>query len=92
VGARWNASRGDNLASFAAQHGGSPWSLDTQLAFIWFELQSFPTYGLAELRRARTVDAAVLAFQREFEVCGNCKATRRIQYAKAALAAYGGGR
>jgi len=35
VGARWNVSRNDNVAWFAAREGASSSALDLQLAFIW---------------------------------------------------------
>jgi hypothetical protein len=89
VGARWNVTRHDNLASYAAEHGGSMHSLDIQLGFIWYELENDSQYGLAALRRATTINDAVYAFQKDFEACGTCNATHRISYAKAALKAYG---
>jgi hypothetical protein len=91
VGARWNVTRNDNLASYAAAHGGSVHSLDTQLGFIWYELENDSRYGLASLRRATTINEAVYAFQKDFEACGTCNATHRISYAKAVLKAYGNG-
>ena len=92
VGARWNATRNDNVAWFAARQGASVHALDLQLAFIWYELETFAQYGLAALRAARSVEAASLVFQDRFEACGRCNAGHRVASARAVLAAYGSGR
>jgi hypothetical protein len=89
VGERWNGSKGDNVAWYAAKHGGSAWSLGTQLDFIWYELTNLG-YGYDELRAAKTVTQAVLAFQDHYEMCGQCASSNRIAHAKAALAKFGG--
>ncbi len=91
VGARWNVTRNDNVTWFAASQGASPHALGLQLAFIWYELETFSPYGLASLRAARSVEAATLAFQEQFEACGRCNAGRRVAAARAVLATYGHG-
>jgi hypothetical protein len=91
VGGRWDRDSNDNVVWYANQHGGSRWALGTQLNFTWYELESYSSYGLSELRAAGTVSSAVLAFQDRFEACGTCDQSRRIQYAEQALSAYGGG-
>ena len=89
VGGRYDTSRGDNLTAYASQHGVSRSSLTTQLDFIWFELTSFPGYGLSTLQGATTVRSAVLAFQNDFELCGACASSQRVTYANQVLAAFG---
>ena len=89
VGGRWDRLSGDNLHSFAASHGGSMTSLSTQLAFIWFELQNFPAYGLERLQNAATLSSAVVAFQTDFEVCGACDQSKRVKDAQSVLDAFG---
>jgi hypothetical protein len=89
VGGRWDSSRGDNMTSFAADHGLSRTSLDAQLQFIWFELENFPGYGLGRLETATTITSAVAAFQTDFEICGTCANSKRISYANQVYAAYG---
>jgi len=89
VGGRWDTSAGDNVKSYAAQKGESMTSLNLQLEFIWFELQSFPGYGLASLKATTNVTDATVAFMAKYEICGNCIQTQRVSYAKAVLAAYG---
>jgi len=87
VGQRWDTDtlngRPDNLRAFAASRGQSMTALSTQLAFIWYELSTFPTYGLASLRAARTIETAVSAFSSRYERCGRCNDPRRVQYARA---------
>jgi len=85
VGGRW-----DNLVAHATATGRSPWSLDLQLEYVWLELVSYPSFGLAQLQAATTVEAATVAFQDRFERCGVCHQATRIAYAHAALSAYGG--
>jgi hypothetical protein len=91
VGGRWNADHGDNLAAYASQHGMSPWSLTTQLDFVWYELETFSGYGLSRLRAAGDISTATIVFQNDFEGCGQCEQATRIRYAEQVLAAYGGG-
>jgi len=90
VGGRWS-SGSRSLVTFAANRGANRWALQTQLDFIWYELDTVGGYGLPELRAATTISAAVSAFQRKYEICGSCASSKRIQYAQQALADYGGG-
>jgi len=90
-GARWNVSRHDNVTWYASQHGASVHSLSLQLDFIWYELETFSEYGLSSLRHASTISSATYVFQQDFEACGQCDPSRRLRFAKAALAAYGNG-
>jgi hypothetical protein len=89
VGGRWDRTPGDNLHSFAASRGESATSLQAQLAFVWFELENFPQYGLERLQSAKTLSTAVVVFQTDFEVCGACNQSRRIQDAQSVLNAFG---
>jgi hypothetical protein len=91
VGGRWDTSPGDNAAAFASQHGMALGALNTQLNFIWFELTTFSGYGLAQLRAANTVSAAVTAFQNKYEICGQCESQNRINFANQALSTFGAG-
>ena len=90
VGGRWNASHDDNVAWYAALHGESRWTLHTQLAFTWYELHTVGGYGLSALRKATTVKAATIAFERDFEKCGECDESKRYEYAKQVYHAYSG--
>ena len=89
VGGRWDTDSNDNAKAFAAKEGLPLSSLPLQLDFIWYELTTFSSYGLAALRASTNVTDATIAFEKDFEGCGTCAESQRIAYAKAALAAYG---
>ena len=89
AGGRWDTASGDNLVAFAAGEGLPTSSLQVQLDFIWFELQNFPSYGLAKLRATTNVTDATVAFETDFEGCGSCDEAARISYAEDVLKAYG---
>src|SRR5207248_580584 len=91
AGGRWDRDANDNVAAYAAQKGQSMGSLGLQLEFIWYELETFGGYGLAELRASTSLSQAVIVFQNRFEGCGDCQQATRIQYAQAVLNALGGG-
>ena len=91
VGGRWDHDASDNVVWYAAKEGLSEWSLTLQLDFVWYELETFHGYGLASLRASTNVSAATLAFQGDFEGCGECDQSTRISYAEQALASFGGG-
>lgn len=65
--AMWQPPRWQNLLTFASSSGRDPWSLESQLDFLWYELQSSPGYGLARLMSATTPEDAVVVFQNSFE-------------------------
>lgn len=91
VGGRWNADHDDNMVWYASAHGLNEWSLTPQLEFIWYELETYSSYGLSELRASTNVTDATLVFQDRFEGCGTCDQSNRVAYAEAVLSAYGGG-
>jgi hypothetical protein len=91
AGGRWDTDAKDNVVWYAKEHGESEYSLTLQLEFVWYELTTFGNYGLSELRAATTVTGATVAFQDDFEGCGECDQSNRIAYAEAALSAYGHG-
>lgn len=89
VGGRWDSDTSDNLVAFAQGNEEPTDSLTTQLNFLWYELETFPQYGLAQLRQSATVASSTVAFETHFEACGQCDESTRIQYADRALQAYG---
>ena len=89
AGGRWDTDSRDNMVWYASQHGESQWELTPQLQFSWYELATYPNYGLASLRAATTVYNAVVAFQSKFEGCGTCMTDNRVRYADQALTYYG---
>ncbi len=90
VGGRWDTDPNDNAVAYAKQQGVSVDSLQLQLDFVWYELTTFPSYGLAKLRASTDVTGATVAFETDFEGCGQCNESQRVAYAKGVLAAYGG--
>jgi hypothetical protein len=89
VGGRWDADHDDNAHWYAAKEGESVWSLDLQLKFVWYELETFSGYGLHELKSSSNVVQATVDFQDRFEGCGQCDQSKRISYAEQVLKAYG---
>ncbi len=89
AGGRWDTDNNDNAVAYANQQKLSVWSLQLQLEFTWYELQTFSGYGLAALKKSANVTDATIAFQTDFEGCGNCQQSTRIAYAQAVLNAYG---
>ncbi len=81
AGGRWDTTSGDNVTSFASEHAESRWTLGTQLDFIWFELTDIG-YGMSSLRAATTITGAVTAFQDDYEICGACAQSQRIEFAQ----------
>lgn len=89
IGGRFNTGS-KSLTAYASARGLNKWALQTQLDFIWYELATVGGYGLTELRAAGTIDAAVTAFQNKYEICGTCAKAKRLEYARQALADFGG--
>jgi hypothetical protein len=89
VGGRWDTSTNDNANWYATKQSMSVWSLQLQLEFIWYELQTFSGYGLSKLKATTNVTDATVVFETDFEGCGTCNQSQRIAYAQAVLAAYG---
>src|SRR5262252_2346577 len=82
VGGRWDTDHNDNVHSYAAKKGQSIHSLNLQLEFVWYELETFSGYGLSKLKASSTITQATIAFQEDFEGCGQCDQSKRIAYAK----------
>ena len=89
AGGRWDTTSGDNENDYAASQGLSDDSLKAQLGFIWYELNKFPSYGLARLKEATTVSSAVSAFEADFEGCSACDSSKRVSDGENVLEAYG---
>jgi MYXO-CTERM domain-containing protein len=89
VGGRWDTDTSDNVLWYATKEGEASSALTLQLEFIWYELQTFPDYGLAALQASTNVTDATVAFETDFEGCGECDQSTRISYAESVLAAYG---
>jgi Phage tail lysozyme len=90
AGARWDTTPGDNVKAYAAQQGKSALSLQLQLDFIWFELTTFPGYGLTKLKATTTLSAAVTSFATNYEGCGSCSTSMRVAHGQSVLDRFGG--
>ncbi|HEY2901547.1 MAG TPA: phage tail tip lysozyme [Polyangia bacterium] len=94
AGARWDTTKGDNLVAFAAMEGLPTNSLMVQLDFIWYELQTFPAYGLTKLIATTDVSGASIEFENDYEGCVDanfpvCEQAMRIVYSMQELKSYG---
>lgn len=85
-GARWTS-----LVKYARATGRSPYALDTQLDFIWRELNGTEKRALRKLRSSRALPAATVAFATHYERCAPrwCHNAKRTQNARKVLASYG---
>ena len=88
VGGRWDTSSHDNVKWYAGTQGESSGSLQLQLQFIWYELDTFG-YGFSSLKGTTNVTDATVVFMSDYEICGTCDQTQRVAYAKDVLAAFG---
>jgi hypothetical protein len=82
VRGRWDTSHHDNVTWYANAHNASRWTLNTQLAFTWYELHTVGGYGLTALRKDTTIRSATITFERDFEKCGQCDESKRVEYAR----------
>lgn len=89
--AQWGPPRWQALGAWASSLGLDPNALETQLGYVWRELTSIPSLGLAELQAATTIDAATSAFETKYERPAQGSSAARLAKARATLAAYGGG-
>ena len=96
--AQWNpaeaaGNRFGQLQSFASQIGKSYRSLDAQLRFVKFELETQPFLGLGQLRKAKTFKDATVVFQDKYERPNKDLAhtDQRLAYAQEAFRKLGPG-
>lgn len=85
---------GDGLAQWTGGRKAAllsrpdPYSINTQLDFLWYELSGPYASVLTTIRSQSNVEGAVRAFQNGYERCGVCVESRRIQYAYNILASH----
>ena len=89
TGARWDTTQNDNVKAYAVQQGESATSLQLQLEFTWYELTTFPDYGLAKLKATTDAATATSTFAEYFEGCGACNTSDRIAHAQSVLSRFG---
>lgn len=74
--AQWLGARRANLLARA-----DPYNLNTQLNFLWDELNSTEIKAFEAIKASNDTASATRAFQNKFERCGKCMESQRIQYA-----------
>lgn len=74
--AQWTGSRKANLLSRP-----DPYSIYTQLDFLWYELSGPYSRVLSNIQAQNSVEGSVVIFQNQYERCGVCAESRRIQFA-----------
>ena len=84
--AQWIGDRWTNLVNFAAANGTSPNDFQTQLNFLWQELNTSESGSLTALRQTNDPAAAAQSFSDNFERPGTPMMQNRIQYAQNAMA------
>src|SRR5882724_3962285 len=94
TGGRWDTTNNDNVLQYATAHGQSPTSLGLQLDFMWYELTTFPEFGLAQLKASTNITDATTAVEDKYEGCvyanfPECALPSRINFAKGIFNAYG---
>ncbi len=88
--AQWSADgRWLDLLGWAETERRPPYGFYTQLRFIWYELNHGFQGALRHLRAARTVTAATIVFQDEFEKPSVPHQSDRIREAKRVFRLYG---
>ena len=81
--AQWTGSRKANLMSRE-----NPYTIQTQLEFLWYELSGGYVKVLNNIRATSDTAEATRIFQNQFERCGQCAETLRINYALSILGSY----
>ncbi len=81
--AQWTGGRKSALLSRP-----DPYSIHTQLDFLWYELSGSYASVLGQIRASSSVEGAVRAFQNGYERCGICAESKRIQFAYNILASH----
>jgi hypothetical protein len=74
--AQWSGGR---LA--ALMQRGEPYSLQTQLDFLLYELNTYESEANRLVKQSTTIEEATIYFQNKFERCGLCRQDNRINYA-----------
>lgn len=81
--AQWTGSRKAKLMAM-----DDPYSIDTQLNFLWYELTGSYAKVLANIQAQTTVEGSVIVFQNQYERCSICAESRRIEFAYNILASH----
>ncbi len=88
---QWNGPRRRALIAFAARRGTDPADLDTQIAFLDWELKNTEAAAFARISQARTAAEAAEIASAEFWRPGIPHLARRAGYARQVFDQYGQG-
>ena len=80
--AQWHPNRQAGLKALAKSKGTSITDFNTQLEYVWQELNSTEAKALKALKNTSNVEDATYAFSKLYERPGDAKMSSRIRYAK----------
>jgi len=89
--AQWLGPRRKDLNNYAKQTGGDVNSMETQLNFLWKELESGQYGSIDELNKLNPTEAAKY-FEKHYEKAGKPMMEKRIGYANDWYSQYGNGK
>lgn len=89
--AQWN-DRGPALRAFAAKRGKDWHDLDTQIDFLFYEIETSEAAAYARIRAAKTPEEAALLVSQLFERPGVPHNERRVAFARSVAEQYADGR
>ncbi len=83
--AQWTGSRQTRLRTM---YPDTYMTIQSQLDYLWFELTGSYSKVLVNIRSSSTVEQSVQIFQNQYERCGVCVESRRVQFAYNILASH----
>lgn len=83
--AQWHPDRQKGLKALAKSRGTDISDFDTQLEYVWQELNTGYKKALNGLLNSRNVEEATTVFMKDFEKPGTPHLTQRIKHAKSLL-------
>lgn len=83
--AQWTGSRQTRLRTM---YPDTYMTIQSQLDYLWFELTGSYSKVLVNIRSSSTVEQSVQIFQNQYERCGVCAESRRVQFAYNILASH----
>lgn len=83
--AQWHPDRQKGLKSLAQKMGTDISDVNTQLEYIWQELNTTHKSALDGLLRSKNVEEATVAFMKHFEKPGKPELQKRINYSRSLL-------
>lgn len=88
--AQWDKTRWGRLEKFASDQGKDKYDFGLQLEFIWWEFNNTEQGAFTALKATTTVEDATTAINNKYERSGGAASAKRIAFARAVLAKYGG--